>query len=130
LYDIIYGFTDEQLSYDYSNSLFQDIIFGGIIAPIIETLLCQTFLIWLFHNIWKLNYLTTVFLSGLLFGLLHALYSVPYALCAGMMGFVFAFGYVLYTKKYSSVWAFWLIAGIHAFNNISSFIIHWFYPDL
>ncbi|MDR1593718.1 MAG: CPBP family intramembrane metalloprotease [Prevotellaceae bacterium] len=125
-YGLIYGFTDEQpLSYDYSDSIFVDIIFGGIIAPIIETLLCQTFLIWLFHKVCKFNYFTTVFLSGFLFGLLHAIHSVPYALCAGMAGFIFAFGYVFYTKKYNYVWAFWLIAGIHSFNNISVLIIHW-----
>jgi hypothetical protein len=130
-YGLIYGATfDEQLSYDYSDSLFVDIIFGGIIFSIIETLIGQTFPIWLFHKIWRFNYFATVLLSGLIFGLLHVSFSVLYALCAGMMGFVLAFGYVIYTTKYNSVRAFWLIAGIHAFNNISSFIIHWFYPDL
>jgi membrane protease YdiL (CAAX protease family) len=72
----------------------------------------------------------TVILSGLIFGLLHLPFSVLYASCTGMMGFVLAFGYVFYTKKYSSTRALWLIAGIHAFNNISHFVIHWFYPDL
>jgi hypothetical protein len=130
LYDIIYDFTDEQFSYDYADSLVGDIIFGGIIAPMIETLLFQTFLICLFHYVLELKYLTTVLLSGLLFGMLHALYSVPYALCASITGFILSFGYVIYTKKYSSAIAFLLIAGIHAFNNISSLIIYWLDIDL
>ncbi|MDR2083777.1 MAG: CPBP family intramembrane metalloprotease [Bacteroidales bacterium] len=126
IYGLIYDFADDEpLAYDYSESLLQNIISGGIIAPIIETLLCQTFLIWLFHKACKFNYFTTVVLSGFLFGLLHAIYNVIYAICAGMMGIVFAFGYVLYMNKYSPVRAFWLIAGIHAFNNISAFIINW-----
>jgi hypothetical protein len=127
LYGLIYGTTfDEQLSYNnYSDSLFQDILFAGIISPIIETLVAQTFLIWLFRKVCKFNYSITIVLSGFIFGLLHALYSILYAMCASMAGFVFSFSYVFYTKKYSSVSAFWLVAGIHAFHNVSHLIINW-----
>jgi membrane protease YdiL (CAAX protease family) len=67
----------------------------------------------------------TVLLSGLLFGLMHINYSVLYAIYGSIAGFIFAFSYVLYTKKYSSAQAFWLVVGIHVFNNISSFIFIW-----
>jgi hypothetical protein len=125
IYGLIYGLTADEHLPDYSDSLFANIILGGIIVPIIETLLCQTFLIWLFHKVCKFDYFITVLFSGLLFGLMHINHSVLYAMYGSIAGFVFASGYVFYTKKYSSVRAFWLIAGIHMFNNISVFIIHW-----
>jgi hypothetical protein len=96
---LIYDFPiDGQLSHNYSDSLFQDIVSGGIIAPIIETLFFQTFFIWLFRKVCKFNYFMTIFLSGFLFGLSHALHSVLYALVACMGGF-FLHLLMLFTRK-------------------------------
>jgi hypothetical protein len=130
LYALIFDFTEDELSYDYSESLLRNVILIGTITLIIETLLCQTFLIWLFHKVCRFNYFVTVLLSGLVFGTLHAIHSVLYALCAVMVGFIFAFAYVLYMKKYTPTRAFWLVAGIHSLHNISAFAIHWLGIDL
>jgi len=92
-------------------------IIGGIfIAPIFETLIFQSFLIYIFTKVLIKNRYFAIFISALAFGLVHY-YSIVYVLYAFFMGLYFAWTYLNYYEKRGFSHAFWAITLVHALWN-------------
>lgn len=123
----IYFLTNEQITphsdYPFTTSIL-DNLFAVFLSPIIETLLFQALIVWLFHKTLKRNVLTTIFLAGLIFGLAHN-YNIAYIISTFFVGILFAFWYILFSNKYNPTKAFWFITGVHSFNNL--LVILYFY---
>lgn len=97
------------------------IIKGLLVAPLLETLVFQRFIYFLFSKISYLNNKNTLscIVSGLLFGLSHA-YSLYYIIVTTLVGFVFMYTYLIYIKNLKK--SFWFVATIHFLVNLSALI--------
>jgi len=100
-----------------------------IIAPILETLLCQH-LIFLIFRKWihiKNKYDWAIIVSSILFGLGH-MYDVIYIIFAFLQGLTLAYCYYFY--KRNIVKAFWSTAIVHAIHNGISVLVAVNFPDI
>lgn len=87
-----------------------------IIAPIIETLIFQHLVFWVFRK-WihvKNKYFWAIIISSVLFGLMHK-YNVVYVIFAFLQGIILGYCYYFYWRKPKT--AFWSTALIHAAHN-------------
>ncbi|HAI10492.1 MAG TPA: hypothetical protein DCM28_02230 [Phycisphaerales bacterium] len=92
------------------------VILAIIIAPILETLLFQSFPIWI-ARICKLKFGTQIAISATLFALTHIPEGFTTFISAGIVGgFYFAFTYAFWRTKGRWV-AFWVTALVHAIHN-------------
>ena len=90
------------LKIDFNNESFAYIIFEVIIlAPIIETFLCQFLLLELTLIVMEESrhkYSVSIFISGLIFGVLH-IYNLGYMIALIILGWLFSFIYIFYKKS-------------------------------
>ncbi|WP_454052932.1 CPBP family intramembrane glutamic endopeptidase [Clostridium sp. Marseille-Q7071] len=86
------------------------------IAPWIETVIFQGFILYLLSNTKNLNRpVIKILVSALSFGLLHLIYNPFYAISAFVAGIIFAYSYLLYEKKNNH--PIIVTSIIHAANN-------------
>jgi uncharacterized protein len=107
---------------DLFTSLYEKIIYGVIVIPIIETLLFQTLVILVVCRLIKrpkYNLYTAVIISATLFSLNHN-YSIYYLIMTFVAGVTLAFAY--YIARYRKFNATITIILIHALWNILGFI--------
>ena len=99
-------------------SVVYQIIAAVFIAPILETLIFQSFIIYLFVDIFEekssIRRNASIFVSALIF--VH-LFSWDYALMTFLIGLVFAWAYLNYYERYGFTKAFWAITLVHALRN-------------
>jgi hypothetical protein len=97
------------------------VIKGLIVAPLIETLVFQRFVYYLFTKISYLNNknILICILSGVLFGLSHY-YSLYYIILAVIIGFVLMYAYLIHIKQMRK--SFWIVVVIHFLLNLSALI--------
>jgi hypothetical protein len=129
---LVYLITNQEFEWQYfsfSDSGMKDIFRLVLIDPFIETLIAQYFLIWLFHFLLNRSYLTSILLSGFIFGILH-LYGIGFQVIAVLMGITLAFAFVIYKKKYSVLKAICLVWAMHATANLLTLLAHNLLMDL
>jgi hypothetical protein len=96
---------------------FNTILAATVLAPIVETLFFQSFMIYLINRFITKKILPQILISSVIFGLAHH-HHVVAMLYTFIGGLIFSTGYVLYKRKTDWVVAFWYVALIHAFHNI------------
>ena len=92
------------------------IFLAVVIAPIIETFICQMIpirLIYLFKG--RYNMVLALLVSSVFFAAGHAGYSFWYALLIFPMGLILGYAYILWYEKNGP--AFLVTTGIHALRN-------------
>ena len=98
-------------------SLLRQMTIGVVAAPLLETLLFQTFIVALCRK-WKLSFRWSMLVTGIPFALVHFLVSVGVGLGAGLVGgFYFAFTY-LHWRDRSLRSAYWITTASHAIHNL------------
>jgi hypothetical protein len=103
-----------------TDSVVLDLIIAVIVAPLIETLLLQSFLIEIICRIVKRprkNICIAVMVSALAFALNHT-YCLGYIIMTFFWGIIFAIAY--YLGRYRKESAIILVFLIHSFYNLSS----------
>ena len=98
-----------------------DWFLGLIIAPILETLVCQYIPFLIFQAFTKNNLFPVIF-SALFFGVSHS-YSPLYIIFGTMAGFILAYAYVVSQKRFEN--AFVNVALIHFTSNFIEFTYVW-----
>lgn len=93
-----------------------------ILAPLAETLVIQAFATWGIRRLLPGSFLLPVIVSGVLFGCGHTT-SLLYATAAFFIGLAWAFAYLSRLAGRGFASAFWLVATVHALNNITAFIL-------
>lgn len=97
------------------------IIITGIVAPIVETFLCQWVPIKLIRLISKVNDNYVIIASAFIFGIMHG-YNVYYVIYAFAIGLVFAFSFIVYSDGNRK--AFLYVAALHSIrNNIATLVM-------
>jgi membrane protease YdiL (CAAX protease family) len=102
------------------SSLF-DWLLGLIIAPILETFVCQYIPFLIFQAFTKNNLFPIIF-SSLFFGVSHS-YSPLYIIFGTMAGFILANAYVMSQRRIEN--AFVNVAMIHFTSNLIEFTYVW-----
>ena len=107
-------------------SIIEQLIFGVLIVPLIETLLLQSLIITIICKIVKrpsLNIIPALAISALAFGLNHS-YNMAYFIYTLIIGFFLAFAYFIARyRKESAILSVFLI---HAIFNLISYCIDFF----
>ncbi|RKD94530.1 hypothetical protein BXY64_4118 [Marinifilum flexuosum] len=104
------------------SSQWEMIITVIILAPLIETLLCQLLPIKLIQ-VFKRNHsnLIALLVSSLVFSLAHYSYSVWYSLMVLPMGFFLAKTYLVFQRRKES--SFWMTTAVHASRNLIALMV-------
>ena len=108
-------------------SFFEELLMGGIIGPIIETLIFQSLIITIVKKTIKhikYNYPISILLSAILFSLNHN-YNNYYITITFIGGLILATAY--YTATYRDENATIMTFLIHSIFNITSIIINYIY---
>jgi membrane protease YdiL (CAAX protease family) len=115
--DGLFDITLKKQSLNVSNDLdvLLTIISVCIVAPVIETLLCQNLLI---HTVKKLSNSETLqlIIPSIIFGLLH-FDSIFTILHGFLMGLIFNFGFILYKRNKGLKQATYAIIVVHFLRN-------------
>ena len=100
-----------------------------VIAPVLETLIYQHLIFWLYKNIVKTSkyYACAILISAILFGIAHT-YSLQYIFFAFFVGLVLGYSYYFYHKNPKK--AFWSVAIVHCMQNSFVTLIGYFIPTL
>ena len=110
--NVVYESMKETFA-DYS--LTQMIVEVGLIGPIIETLILQSFVYYLLSKVpfFRRNWGIIVFIGGVLFAVWHA-YSVYHTISMFPFGCILMFAYTIKKGK----GGFWIASAIHIINNL------------
>ncbi|QZY55029.1 CPBP family intramembrane glutamic endopeptidase [Crassaminicella profunda] len=114
------GFVDAG-PFQSEHSIIVLFIFAIIIAPILETLVYQSFIISLCKQFKFLNKkIIIIFISALAFSLSHT-YSLSYIFNTLFIGMILAYAYLVYEDKHQS--SYWIVCSIHALRNSLSLLL-------
>lgn len=106
------GMADRKIDLSFEVLL----IAGVLAAPILETLILQSFPAWI-ARLFKAGFSVQIVVSVVAFTIAHAVEGIQAGIAAGLVGgFYFAFTYVHWRER--SRWqAFWITAVSHAIHN-------------
>lgn len=101
------------------------ILGNTFLAPLIETLIFQAFIIYFIKRFLSKRLYIQIFLSAFIFGILHY-YSLLLIISAILVGAIFSTAYILYKRKRSWEEAFIAVFLIHAVQNTISVLLRFF----
>jgi len=116
IYEHYIGLHDPNPVLDMHDSIFKIVVFGIIIAPIIETFVAQHIIIKFLSSFKALAYkkYLIIILSSIVFGIGHT-QSVSYMIMTFAIGLLLAYSYLVFMNRPQS--AFWTTALIHSLRN-------------
>jgi len=104
------------------SSFIMEFILVVIIAPLVETLIFQTSIFYIFNkfSFLKKRSAIVIILSALAFGIAHN-YSTLYVLFGFNIGIVLAYAYNIYLEKLES--SYKVVTLIHSIRNLLAFVL-------
>lgn len=121
---LFYGEEVFKLNFESYESLYEILFEVVVLAPILETIFIQFFLIELFLLIFsKLKkdrkYLYSVFLVAIIFGALHQ-YNTAYMIVTFLLGLIWGAMYIFFkfTKNINPILALIIVHSVHNFINL------------
>ena len=114
-------------SFDFveNRSDYLSIVLAVTLAPLLETLLFQSLVIYLIRKLLTGNLILQVLISGVVFGVTHY-YNPGYIIFATLCGTVLATGYVLILRRRSWEDAACAIIIVHALRNSITVLVNLF----
>lgn len=119
-YMIVIGlFTDDigEPAFIDNGSLVEALFLALIFAPLLETFIYQTLIIFIlrmFNGI-KNKPIVIIFISAIIFGISHS-YSIFYVGFATIVGVLLAYSYMVFLERKES--SFWVTTAIHFMRNL------------
>jgi hypothetical protein len=109
---------NHEISYS-QQSILEALFLLIIIAPIIETIIFQYWVIKISRKLFKLNDSISILISAIVFGLIHS-DSISHQVIAFTSGLILAYSFVIYEKKEFS--ASLMVIILHAIRNIPALV--------